>query len=100
MHSCASTTTGRGGPHGQPVVVSGQSGLQRFSIAAFCALFGPRALPMLGHFRPLFAIFFDPHDLKTFSNHMCLNLQIENLQKHSKQAKTHILEEIGNNSYK
>jgi len=71
---CASTTTSRDGSHGQPVVASGWFGLRRFSNTAFCALSSLRALPMLGHFGPLFAIFFDPHGLKTSSNHMCLNL--------------------------
>jgi len=74
MHSRVSTTTGHGGPHAQPVVASSWSGLRRFSNATFCALSGPCALPMLGHFGALFLSFFDPHGLKTCFNHMCLNL--------------------------
>ena len=70
MHDHVSTTTGRGEPDGQPMVASGRSGLRHFSNTAFCALSGPRALPMLGYFVPLFAIFFDPHGLKTSSIHM------------------------------
>jgi len=65
-HGRASTTTGRGGSHSQPMVASSRSSLGRFSDAALCALSGPRALPMLGHFGPLFAIFFDPVDRKKY----------------------------------
>ena len=32
--------------------------------AAFSTCSSPRTLPVLGHFGPLFAIFFDPHGLK------------------------------------
>ena len=36
----------------------------RFRNAVFCTCSGPRAFPMLGHFAPLYAIFFDPCGLK------------------------------------
>jgi len=46
MHNRASTTTGRGGPHGQPVVAPGWSNLRRFSNTAFWCTFGPRVFAL------------------------------------------------------
>jgi len=45
-HTAVHHHMGRGGPHGQPVVVSGRSGLRRFSNVAFCALFDPQVFAL------------------------------------------------------